>query len=151
MKEGKPIFVYGTLRLGEFNFRMLEPALCDAPDLNCTTPGHLWFAHPNSYPVAQFLPNSADTIKGDVLWCDEDHIMYKHTEDMELGAGYEMREIKVTLESGEVIDAYGFHYLRTPRSDLFIPDGDWQRAVHEEEMPDDDDSDEWSEYDFEEV
>lgn len=151
MKEGKPIFVYGTLRVGEWNFRVVEPALCDEPDLNCTTPGHLWFSHPNSYPVAQFTADSQDTIKGDLLWVDANSVRYKQTEQMEINSGYAVRKIFVTLADGEVIPAYGFHFMHTPNPEWFIPGGDWQKAIHEDEMPGEPDDHILNDEDWEEI
>lgn len=126
----KPIFVYGTLRKGEGNYQWASRCV-DSVDEDATTPGHLWFfGSRRSYPVAQFLPSSPDRIIGDVLWCNTKMREYQSMCSMEIGAGYEMRAIDVTLKGGEEIEAFGFHYLDTPDPALFIPSGDW-RAEHD--------------------
>lgn len=121
-----PVFVYGTLRIGEWNHDWFKPCV-EEEEADATTPGHLWFAYEGSYPVARFIPSETALIHGDVLWCDTEHPGYGHMVNMEVNAGYAQREIEVRLAGGNLIDATGFHYLRDPRPSLFIQGGDWRK------------------------
>jgi hypothetical protein len=47
--------------------------------------------------------------------------------EMEIGAGYELKSI-VCQNGDRDIDAYGFHYVGSPRGKL-IEGGDWVKAV----------------------
>jgi gamma-glutamylcyclotransferase (GGCT)/AIG2-like uncharacterized protein YtfP len=123
-----PIFTYGTLRKGEGNYSHFQGCV-DHVDENATARGHLWFAHPHSYPVAIFS-KSPDRIHGDVLWCYSDHPLYHQMCDMEVRAGYEMVSIPVEVNDRK-IEAFGFHYTRRPNPSLFIPSGDWRKEIQE--------------------
>lgn len=128
MSEILPVFVYGTLRVGEGNFEWIQDCVVEY-DQDVTAFGHIWFYHSiGSYPVAKFA-QTTDTIKGDVLWCNSDHRMYERMVAMEVGAGYEFKEIEVVLSNGVRQDVMGFHWLGTPRSSLYIEHGDWRAAM----------------------
>lgn len=122
-----PVFVYGTLRIGQYNYRWARAAVRETVK-NCRTNGKLYFSRglSGSYPVAKF--DEEGTILGDVLWCDPSHPDYGGMVRMELGAGYEVREIEVVTAKSETMEALGFHYLHRTRGDA-IPNGDWVKAV----------------------
>lgn len=132
-----PVFVYGTLRVGQYNFSWAQEAVVDTIQ-NCTAKGALYFVDGRfGYPVAKF--DEEGEIKGDVLWFDPAHEEYQSVVRMELGAGYEVREIEVRTES-ETIEAIAFHYLRPTRGNP-IPDGDWVKANDSWDDDEDDDDD----------
>lgn len=124
-----PVFVYGSLRVGEWNYPVAEPCVQEY-EQDAATPGLVWFAFRDGYPVAHFISSCAGMIQGDVLWCDTEDPAYEHMQRMEQGAGYEQREIEVILANGQRMDATGFHYLGVPRPDLLITSGDWRREIH---------------------
>lgn len=119
-----PVFVYGTLRVDEYNYEWCSGCV-SSHVLNVTAPGRLYWVRENrGYPVAKFNPNSENTIKGDILYCDSAHPLFRAMCDMEIGAGYEIKAIVCKTESGENIPAYGFHYKETPHGER-IESGDW--------------------------
>lgn len=123
-----PVFVYGTLRIGEGNYEWAKEAVRHEVT-NCTTPGRIYFCGSSlSYPVAKF--EEEGTIKGDLLWFDPDHPVFGQVVDMEIHAGYVVQEIEVIDGDGDSHEALGFQYVRQPLGDL-IPSGDWKRARHD--------------------
>lgn len=120
--EPVPVFVYGTLRVGEGNYSWCADAVVEVRE-DCTTQGRIY---DHGYPVAKF--DEQGTIKGDVLWFDPTHRAYERVCRMEFGAGYGMVEIKAEdSETGEVIPCWGFHYMHMPRGAL-IESGDWRES-----------------------
>lgn len=127
-----PVFVYGTLRTGEYNYRVVEDAVSRV-DEDATIRGHVWFVgrFPGGYPVCKVTPTSPDKVVGDILWCDNEHEAYTHMVRMEVGAGYEMILTEATLPNGNTVDVYVFNYLGECFPNCFIEDGDWRRAYRE--------------------
>lgn len=125
-----PVFVYGSLREGYWNFDWASKCVMRIIK-NVTAQGHLWFAYENGFPVAMFS-DTTDVIHGEILFCVK-HVQetYERMYDMEISAGYEERKIKVTLETGRVMDVIGFHYVaRAPDPALFIESGDWTKEYN---------------------
>lgn len=116
-----PVFVYGTLRVGQGNFRWAQEAVRHVL-LNCTTKGRIYFVHGRrGFPVAKL--DEEGTILGDVLWFDPQHPDFDGVVSMELGAGYEMKDVTVTTEDGE-LEACAFHYIWDDMGE-WIRSGDW--------------------------
>lgn len=125
MSELVPVFVYGTLREGQGNWQWAKEAVRHS-DLNVRTSGRIYFCSGRTgFPVAKL--DEAGSIVGDVLWFDPDHPTFDDVVQMEVGAGYECRDIEVITSESETIECMAFHYAWRPRGDL-IPDGDWVRA-----------------------
>ncbi len=117
-----PVFVYGTLRIGEWNYRWAQPAI-RSELADCVAEGSIYFVMPDGgYPVAKL--DEAGEIIGDVLWFDTSHPEYHSVVEMEIGAGYTMREITVLTPDDEKLVVVSFHFIHTPRGDL-IASGDW--------------------------
>lgn len=122
-----PVFVYGTLRVGHGNFTWAADAVVYVlPD--CTAEGRIYFVHHGGgYPVAKF--DEVGTILGDILWFDPKHPEYESVVSMEIGAGYELRQVSVTTPEGDTMDCQTFHYRHKPGGPR-IEDGDWAKAVY---------------------
>jgi gamma-glutamylcyclotransferase (GGCT)/AIG2-like uncharacterized protein YtfP len=119
-------FVYGTLRIGEYNYRWASGDVVEEIP-NVLTTGELYFAGDGpSYPVAKL--DTPGQIIGDILVYPDDSQDWLQICRMELGAGYELREIEVTTESGDKIAAVAWHFLHHPRGPK-IASGDWSQAV----------------------
>lgn len=117
-----PLFAYGTLRADQGNYSWTSDCVIRT-DLNCTTTGRIYFVSTRmGYPVAKL--DEDGTIFGDVLWCDPDHKSYDDIMRMELGAGYEVREIDAYTTECNLIECIAFHYRYDPWGDL-IASGDW--------------------------
>lgn len=117
------IFVYGTLRPGSYNHWYEEEGV----DPNCTARGRLYFVHGHSgFPVADF--DEEGVIVGDVIWLRDDSQDFQDICNMELGAGYTLRDIEVTDAEGSTYTAYAWHYPQKLRGKR-IPDGDWLKAT----------------------
>lgn len=118
-----PVFVYGTLRVGQGNFRWA----CEAVRSyirDCTAEGRIYFVHDRwGYPVAKL--DETGTILGDVLWMDNRHPTYDEVYRMEISAGYEIRTVPVQTPDGE-LKCLAFHYIDKPRG-VWIESGDWAR------------------------
>lgn len=123
-----PVFVYGTLRVGEGNYQWASACVVAATE-NVRTEGQLFFVRgPLSYPVAKF--DMVGEIHGDVLWCDPSVREYREMVEMEVGAGYELRSIEVFDPNEDTdIQVFGFHYLRDVSDRIRIPHGDWRKAT----------------------
>lgn len=121
------IFVYGTLRVGQYNYSWCEEAVEKAIK-NCTASGRIYFVDPlgAGYPVAKL--DEHGTIYGDILYFNTAHPLFDAVVRMELGAGYVARNIQVTTPKGRQVDCQAFHYLRIPRGSL-IREGDWAAAI----------------------
>lgn len=116
-----PVFVYGTLRPGDYNHDRFPGGVVQIIN-DCSASGRLYHAFKDhrGYPGAHF--DEEGTIVGDILVYDDESRAFQSVVSMELGAGYEVRQIKVNTPNG-VIEAIGFHYLQ-PHGDL-IESGDW--------------------------
>lgn len=115
------LFVYGTLRRGEYNDRGLF-ARCDNFVSDVRYGGAMRNVSGDApvYPVVDF--DGEGTVLGDVLYgLDMDDGPVKSVLAMESGAGYELR----LLTPADAVPVYGFHYPRFERAGCPIPDGDW--------------------------
>lgn len=122
-------FVYGTLRVGEHNYGWASGDVIDEI-VNVTTTGGIYFVSSDGgYPVAKL--DEPGTIIGDVLVYPEDSRDWSLICQMEEGAGYELREIEVTLVNGLTMPAVAWHYKREPWGSR-IEDGDWSRALRQQ-------------------
>ncbi len=126
------IFVYGTLRPGEYNDR----GFCGlAKEIKRgTTTGKMFNRRGRTpvFPVVDF--DGEGTIIGDLLIdMPERHQEVRAVHRMEIGAGYELREIKVDCD-GETYSAIAYHWdFSADRYNstvgIQIEDGDWLRFV----------------------
>lgn len=124
------IFVYGTLRPGQYNdHRTGLSALALSVIRNVTTNGVMHNRHGDRpyYPVVNF--DGEGTIVGDILiGVPERHQQVRQTHAMEIGAGYEMREIDIE-HNGFTYRCIAYHFSpdENGRQDIgcAIPDGDW--------------------------
>lgn len=120
-----PIFVYGTLRVGQGNYTWAKQCVRHEI-IECVAQGRIYFVGPyGGFPVARF--DQGGRIVGDVLYCDPAERTYDEMVQMELGAGYESREIEVVTPDGDTLECLAFHYLYEPRGS-WIPSGDWVNA-----------------------
>lgn len=120
MNEQK-VFVYGTLRRGEGNYNIWKDAVLDVVT-GCTVQGLIGYPGRHyGYPCVDF--DGEGTVIGDLITVDADHESVEWVHRMERGAGYTMRPVQVTLPSGEVVEAIGYHWERQVHSP--IVSGDW--------------------------
>lgn len=117
-----PVFVYGSLRVGSWNYKS-DGVDSIIPD--CHIDGALYWAWVGSYPVAKL--DEPGEMVGDLLSYDPFSRTYESVCRMEEGAGYQLRPVKVRTPSGDVLDAYAWHYVSTPRGPK-IESGDWRSA-----------------------
>lgn len=127
-EELVPMFVYGTLRIGEGNYQWAGMDVVDELR-NVTVPGDLYyFRQGAAFPVANL--DGGGIIKGDVLYYELDSECLQDVVQMEVGAGYELRETTATHPDGTTFFVVAWHYpweLTGPK----IDDGDWIRAESE--------------------
>jgi gamma-glutamylcyclotransferase (GGCT)/AIG2-like uncharacterized protein YtfP len=118
------LFVYGTLRPGEYNY---VDSLVDGAERliqNAQANGRMFNVRGATpiFPVVNF--DLSGVIVGDVLvGIDPTADIFIAVDDMEIGAGYEPRTIKV-LADGEMMEAVAYHYPHSKHG-IEIPDGDW--------------------------
>lgn len=121
-----PMFVYGTLRPDWYNNRLLEWDT-EKVERGATISGRMYWAFSEgSYPVVNV--EQEGTITGDIVYVWEDSTGFNWACRMEIGAGYEPREVTATLPDGTEEQVLVWHYPRTPRGD-HIPGGDWDKAM----------------------
>jgi gamma-glutamylcyclotransferase (GGCT)/AIG2-like uncharacterized protein YtfP len=122
----KPLFVYGTLRPGDFNYPVVQPALVAA------TPGHalgqLFHVRGGTdeqprFPVAVFYADGI--IRGELLVLADDEEVWQMVRFIELGSGYEEVEVPVLTASGNAFMATSYHWPHAQRGSR-IPSGDWR-------------------------
>lgn len=126
------LFAYGTLRPGETNYSLIEPAVLDA-EHEVTIRGSLYYycegAH---FPVADLWDASSRLI-GDLLLVDcGSHL--QSVLDMEYSAGYEFHLLsrQYILDNNhksisfDFEDAIAFHYNHAIKGPQ-IDSGDWKK------------------------
>jgi gamma-glutamylcyclotransferase (GGCT)/AIG2-like uncharacterized protein YtfP len=130
--EPTAYFVYGTLRdeAGAWG----RPGYVEPPVTGCTAKGTL-YNYGYAYPYADC--DGDGEIKGDIITVDPE--MARHIARVEMGAGYEAREVTVTLPSGESRVVIGWHITDTTKARMLrygqievIPSGDWLACIAEE-------------------
>lgn len=104
------VFVYGTLRpRGALHSSWARGTEIVAQ--GATAPGALYHVSPHkSYPVAKF--DEEGTIIGDILDFDEED--WEEVRGMEVGAGYEVREIEAVADN-VTYSCVAFQYRHDPR------------------------------------
>lgn len=118
-----PVFVYGSLRVGEDNYEWAKTAVV-RNIRNCRTNGKLYHVSENLrlYPVAKL--DQPGTIRGDLLFFEEHNPITNRVIRMETTSGYVMRRTAIFLPDGSDLMGYAFHYKNDPRGQL-IPSGNW--------------------------
>ena len=124
------LFVYGSLRPGHYNFqRLFAGGVIGVRPAQST--GRLYHYMGSTrqmpmFPVACF--DEPGTIAGDLIQLDSiDHqFEIEQVRWMELGAGYEERQINVALENSHEVEAYAYHWPHgSAHRGEWIPSGDW--------------------------
>lgn len=134
-----PVFVFGTLRVGHGNYRMVEREVV-ARTYSVATKGKMYYVGGGwgGYPVVDFRENGM--VIGDLLYFDvEDPLEWweevaPHRScdyrglagaiGMEVGAGYTPAYIEVLTPDRELVKAVAFTWEHRRRGD-HIPSGDW--------------------------
>lgn len=117
------LFVYGTLRVGEGNYRWVERHLEYPPLEGCLADGsmhHVW-GEWAGFPVVKF--DEPGTVWGDLLFMDSSSEVFAEIAWMEEGAGYVLRQVPVLTPDNELVAALGWHYPRP--AGRRIASGDW--------------------------
>lgn len=124
------VFVYGTLRPYEDGSRGWAGDAEVGDSARGTTPGRLYYGPGFPY----FVKDVHETARviGDVLLFDTRHPVYHHMCDVERNAGYVECEVRVTLESGAIVNALAWdadegardYYCTAARR---IQDGDFRK------------------------
>jgi gamma-glutamylcyclotransferase (GGCT)/AIG2-like uncharacterized protein YtfP len=121
-----PVFVYGTLRVGE----ALAGLLPEEPHrYSATARGYLHYAPGTKhYPV--FIPSEdvdADDVDGEVVWLNLDDPDVAYVVIMELSTGYDARWMDVTVQGSAVtgsLKCLTFCWDDDNAGD-YIPSADW--------------------------
>lgn len=125
--EHAEVFVYGTLRVGHYNYQHYRECVSEE-FVGCDTRGHLYTLGP--FPTIDVLQQG--TVHGDVLRCETGRRLGSMI-DMEVGAGYRLMRTAVTFPDGSTRMAYVFQgdtNLSHPRRQR-IDSGDWNLWVRE--------------------
>lgn len=128
------VFVYGTLRPGQYNDgRSGLSSQATEVINNVRTDGRMWNVAPGNpiYPVVNF--DLAGDIIGDLLiGIPDDSQILKNVHLMEVGAGYELRTVRVYISGDDNMEgwheAIAYHYdsnQRGLRLGQRIENGDW--------------------------
>lgn len=138
-KQGKaiPLFVYGTLRVGEALYSYYNSGVVKERH-EATSPGVLYFPFHYQFPGARF--DEEGTIIGDILWYPLSAASLLEVITMELRAGYSLVKVNVTYERKtgrphrKEIEALAFQHNYSDSSCERVPGGDWKsvaaRAIH---------------------
>lgn len=123
-KKGKeiPLFVYGTLRVGERLHTHYSSGISKS-HCGVTTSGCLYFPGHYSFPGARF--DHEGTMTGDLLWYPTTNLAFHDVVTMELGAGYELVAIEAVLPSGKGVKALAFQHRHTDEMSWPVPGNDW--------------------------
>jgi gamma-glutamylcyclotransferase (GGCT)/AIG2-like uncharacterized protein YtfP len=121
------VFVYGTLRPGDYNSRMLGDV-----DVIRGCEVHGWAMHNLTedadpvYPVCVPTNDPNDVVKGDLLLMDNESPEYHRIYRMEIGAGYKLSVVEVIIPADEdSVDAFIFEYRHSTEDRYYIESGDW--------------------------
>lgn len=118
------IFVYGTLRPGEYNDHGFSGLAREVK--RGTTTGKMFNRRGSTpmFPVVDF--NAEGTIVGDLLIdMPERHERVRQVHRMEIGAGYDLHDIEVDCD-GEKYVAIAYHFnVEDERVGIPIQNGDW--------------------------
>lgn len=126
--EPTEYFVYGTLRVGAAEWG--SPGYAADPVTGCTAKGDL-YNYGFAFPYADY--DGEGTVQGDIITVDP--LMAMHIAHVEQGAGYEAREVLVTLPDGSTKVVLSWHITDRARARLMltpIPSGDWLVCVDNE-------------------
>lgn len=128
-RHDRPVFVYGTLRIGQRLHRVIESQLIEQV-AGVTTIGVLYCAGHTGFPYCDFTADG--TVVGDLLTVDDDTKVWM--DEVELGAGYELVDVQVTLPTGETVAAVAYHYPLSKREQhgrrvRRVVQGDWMDVV----------------------
>lgn len=115
------VFVFGTLRPSEYNHTVIEPAVRKI-EFDVTTQGRMYYVY-DAYPCVRF--SEEGIVTGDLLWVDSDSYCYGLTHDMEIGAGYTPRRIKVKTSYG-IEEAIAYDWPKERRCGERIATGNWK-------------------------
>lgn len=121
-----PMFVYGTLRVGQGNFEWLGNGALYAVE-NAKVPGRIyWVDEYSGYPVGKL--DEPGLIIGDILFFPKRDYGLHYIVGMETRSGYDLFPTEATDQAGNDWSVMAWHYRRTPRGEL-IASGDWVAAA----------------------
>lgn len=123
------VFVYGTLRQGQGNYPMFGNSVVRATT-GCRAPGQMYYAAYEyggrrmqmGYPVVVFTEEGE--VVGDLLEVEEGPQL-RAVHQMEIGAGYVLAEVPITLPDGSVEMADGYHWPEGETVGDHIESGDY--------------------------
>ena len=121
------VFTYGTLRPGHYNARLFDGCVLSAE--TATVEGFKLYANQGgSYPYLVADDTATTPVTGTLYLLDADATTgFIRAHHMELGAGYDFREVVVTVaEDGREVDALVWDWRRPEWLGEFIPSGDWE-------------------------
>lgn len=118
------LFIYGTLRPGEYNYDMMEPVVVGTP-----SPGRArgcLFDTGVGYPVMALrrCDPYCRTV-GDIVEVNQRHWRWADILEMEVGAGYDIRRIDVDSR-GKSVECLAFIWPYSTRDMVPVPENDWK-------------------------
>lgn len=133
-----PAFVYGTLRVGQYNFHRVFEGRTVLVLPNQRVKGYVLVVERADFPYPQALPWREEAeVVGDVVWMDRE--VWGWIEAMEVRAGYQSEIVRVEDTDGRLAVMYvatpGVDQdLRQAESTRLIAGGDWLAWVKEREV-----------------
>lgn len=132
-----PVFTYGTLRAGQVNAAMTVGCAAPAP-VTGTVDGYALYANTsNTYPYL-VAEEGAGPVTG-TLYMMAMNDRFMRIYHMEVGAGYDVEYLPVTLPDGSVVEALAWVWRRPYGLGHPVESGDWAawkaRAVQHHGRP----------------
>lgn len=138
------LFVFGTLRPGDYNYNRSGLTLSGEPVRNVSLPGFQMFNLNSTnrpiYPIVKSTGVETDVIIGDMLRVNKDDPALEGIHRMEIGAGYEAITRTVCVPVDDTIDNPGvgihadvllYEYVRFKGDEFPITSGDWFQFTKE--------------------
>jgi len=119
-------FVYGSLRRGEYNYRMIEKV---SEFKGMTSINGYKLISLGYYPCVVKSNNKEDKVIGEVFLINDIDAI-KNIDYMELNSGYKRVKQKVVMGSGDEVEVL-FYEFKRPVLAPFVESGDWVKEMNQ--------------------